>query len=150
MNLSPLDLVPYTYLEDEAIADIAFKATGVSLSELFNEASKAVFSLLTDISALENDIQVPIKIETETIEKLLYQFLDEIIYLKDADLFFPKSVAVSVEQTSEGFKVEGEFVGTTFDYQKYRMGNDIKAITYHDFYVKQVDDKWECYVLVDI
>ena len=142
--------MPYTYLEDEAIADIAFKAIGSTLSELFNEASKAVFSLLTDINMLDTDIHVPISIEAETIEKLLYQFLDEIIYLKDADLFFPNSVLVEVTETNTGYKVEGEFVGTTFDHQKYRMGNDIKAITYHGFYVKQVDNKWEAYVLVDI
>ena len=142
--------MPYKYLEDEAIADIAFKAWGDSLNEVFIEAATAVYSLLTNIEDLSDDKSIQINIKAETREKLLYKFLDEIIYLKDAELFFPKKVEVSIVEIEGNFTVNGSFYGCEFDYERHQMGNDIKAITYHDFYLKQKEDKWECYVLVDI
>lgn len=142
--------MPYQYLEDEAIADIAFKAWGESLNDVFREAAEAVYSLLTEIEDLSDDTSVPINIEADTSEKLLYKFLDEIIYLKDAELFFPKRVELSITETDGSFVLKGKFIGCEFDYERHQMGNDIKAITYHDFYLKKLADKWECYVLVDI
>ena len=142
--------MPYQYLEDEAIADIAFKAWGENLDDLFKEAAKAVYSLLTNIDDLTTDLTYTVNIEADTSEKLLYKFLDEIIYFKDAELFFPKNVELSISEEDGLYKLTGEFFGCEFDFQKHQMGNDIKAITYHDFYLKQLDDKWECYVLVDI
>ncbi len=142
--------MPYQYLEEEAIADIAFKAWGVNLNDVFKEAAEAVYSLLTNIEDLNDDISFPINIEADTSENLLYKFLDEIIYLKDAELFFPKRVELSIKETDGLFILKGKFIGSEFEIEKHEMGNDIKAITYHDFYLKELDDKWECYVLVDI
>ncbi|MHA2098986.1 MAG: archease [Candidatus Kariarchaeaceae archaeon] len=142
--------MPYQYLEDEALADIAFKAWGEDLNHVFKEAAKAVYSLLTNVDELTDELTFPINIESDSTEKLLYKFLDEIIYLKDAELFFPKNVEVSIKETDGTYSLIGRFYGCEFDFERHHMGNDIKAITYHDFYLKQVDNKWECYVLVDI
>jgi SHS2 domain-containing protein len=142
--------MPYEYLEDEAIADIAFKAWGKNLTDIFKEAAKAVYSLLTNIDELTDELSFPIEIKAESTEKLLYKFLDEIIYLKDAELFFPKDVDVQINESENLYKLEATFYGCEFNFEHHQMGNDIKAITYHDFYLKRIDDMWECYVLIDI
>lgn len=143
--------MPYQYLEDEAISDIAFKAWGDNLNDIFKEAAKAVYSLLTNIEELTDDLNYPINIKSDSLEKLLYKFLDEIIYLKDAELFFPKNVDLVIVEDKDGnYILNGTFYGCEFDYKVHQMGNDIKAITYHDFYLKNLNNKWECYVLVDI
>ncbi|OLS28433.1 MAG: Protein archease [Candidatus Heimdallarchaeota archaeon LC_2] len=142
--------MPYQYLEDEAISDIAFKAWGSSLSEIFTEAAKAVYTLLTNIEELTNEISHPIDIKANSIEQLLYKFLDEIVYLKDAELFFPKDVSINITKNEDNFVAKGQFTGCEFNYEIHTIGNDVKAITYHDFYLKEMENGWECYVLVDI
>ncbi|MHA2254113.1 MAG: archease, partial [Candidatus Kariarchaeaceae archaeon] len=82
-------VMPFKYLEDEALADIAFLAYGQGINEMFRDAAMAICSLLTDIEKLDTSISFPIDIQHESVERVLYQFLDEIIYLKDAELFFP-------------------------------------------------------------
>ncbi|MCH8908351.1 MAG: archease [Candidatus Heimdallarchaeota archaeon] len=59
-------------------------------------------------------------------------------------------MSINVIKQKEGFSVKGEFVGCEFNFEIHPMGNDIKAITYHDFYVKETSEGWEAYVLIDI
>ena len=142
--------MPFEYLDDEAIADIAFRATGKDIDQLFHDSAMAVCQLQTDIEILDESIKKEIQLEANDFERLLYMLLDEIIFLKDADLFFPKKVSLKVKKMNGKCQVSGYFQGCTFDYTKHPMGNDIKAITLHDFYVKEIPEGWESYVLIDI
>ena len=45
-----------TFLDDEAIADIAYKVRASTLNELFIEAAEVIFNLQTDIELLSNDL----------------------------------------------------------------------------------------------
>lgn len=142
--------MPYEYLEDEAIADIAFMAKSETLEGLFYDAAKATCNLQTNIDQLQENEEREFEIVSKSYERLLKNFLDEIIYLKDADLFFVKDIDVNVSNENNQYIAKGKFTGDIFDPDKYEIGNDLKAITYHDFYLKEMDHGWECYVLIDI
>ena len=81
-------MAEFNFLDDEAIADIAFIAKGTTLIELFYSAAMATASLQTDINLLAGEISAQIHIEKSSIEFLLKAFLDEILYFKDAELLF--------------------------------------------------------------
>ncbi len=142
--------MPWEYLEEEALADIGIKVTGKDLNELFRDACLSIANLMTDPSNLDELMQKAIQFEEKSLDLLLHTLLEEMVYLKDAELFFVKNVELHVDKENEGYAVKGKFVGDLFDPENDKIGNDIKAITMHDFYVKQVDNGWEAHFIIDI
>ena len=142
--------MPVEFLEEEAIADIAFIVRSDTLENLFIEACTTVFGLQTDLSLIEPNQSFPIDLEGASYERLLYNVLAEILYYRDAEFFFGKETKISLSEEDGTFIAKGEFLGSEFDEDKHIRGNDVKAITMHDFYLKQVDNGWESYILVDI
>ena len=139
-----------TFLDDEAIADIAYKVNAESLNKLFKEAAEVIFNLQTDTELLSEELNFAIDISAKSSERLLHELLDEIIFLKDAELFFPKSIVIDIIEKDNIWYANGEFKGCTFDIEKHIQGNDIKSITWHDFYLKKVGNEWDSYILIDI
>ena len=72
----------YKFLEDVAIADIAFDAYGNNLNELFENSALALFDCMVNLKDLKGKIKKRIKIKSNKIDDLLYNFLSLIIILK--------------------------------------------------------------------
>lgn len=138
------------FLDDEAIADIAFIVKNDSIKSVFLEAGETIFSLQTDTTLLDEDLSFSFKLSGANYERLLYNILAEILYYKDAELFFPKSMEIEFKEANDEIIAIGQFHGTIFNDEIHTRGNDIKAITMHDFYLKQVSEGWEAYILIDI
>ena len=83
MNINN-DKTKYKFLEDVAIADIAFEAYGKSLNELFENAALAIFELSADLDTVDANKKIEFELENEKLDNLLYDFLSEILFLKDS------------------------------------------------------------------
>ena len=90
----------YKVLEDVAIADIAFEIYGKNLNELFENAALAIFEESADLSKVENKEKKSIKLKADNVEDLLYDFISEILFLKDKDSFLFKTSNVNIEKYS--------------------------------------------------
>ncbi|MFB6265698.1 MAG: archease, partial [Candidatus Nanohaloarchaea archaeon] len=62
-------------------SEIGFRAEGETLEEAFEQAGKATFEVMTDIDELEAEEEVELAVESESLEALLYDFVDELIYI---------------------------------------------------------------------
>ena len=72
-------------------ADVFFVAKAETLPELFNECALAVEETMVDISKVNPKQKVKILGEDIKIEGLLFDFLDELLFYKDAkQLIFSK------------------------------------------------------------
>src|SRR4029077_1580151 len=79
-------MMPYHYLEDVGTADIAFEANGRNLSELFTVAADAMTNVMIEnLEAIQPRETRQFELNNEKIDMLLFDFLQELIYLKDAD-----------------------------------------------------------------
>jgi len=74
----------YRFLEDVALADIAYEAFGKDLNETFENAALAIFELSAELKTVEAKKKIDFEIENETLDNLLYDFLSEILFLKDS------------------------------------------------------------------
>ena len=90
--------------------------------------------------------------ENEKLENLLYDFLSEILFLKDSKYMVFKKVKASIKEAKEGelFKLKAALEGDTIDPNKQQLENDIKAVTMHMFEVKKEKDGYKAVVVVDI
>ena len=73
----------YKFLEEIAIADIAFEAYGKNLDELFANAALAVSDSMVNLETVKHKQKKIIKIKEKQIDLLLFDFLSEIIWIKD-------------------------------------------------------------------
>jgi len=125
-------------------ADVKFKVYGSSLDELFSNAISAFSEIVSRGKRVGDGKKKKIKISGKDNEELLYQMLDELIYQIDANGFLVKAGKVKVK---DGMAV-GELVGDSSE--KYEGLESVKAATYAEMYVKEVENGWEGQVVLDV
>jgi len=142
----------YKFLEDVAIADIAYEAYGKDLNELFENAAFAVFELSANLETVEAKNKIEVKLENDKIDNLLYDFLSEILFLKDSKYMVFKKVKVEIKEDkqSKKYKLKSVLEGDTINPQKQQLENDIKAITMHMFKMEKTKSGYKATVVVDI
>lgn len=143
--------MPYKYLDEVAIADVAFEAWGSTLEELFTAAAEATMNLMVaDLGDIASREKRKIEIENESLDMLLFNFLQELIFYKDAERLLLRVQRLQVQRLESGFRLEAETYGEELDPHKHELGVDVKAITLHRFQVKKNPEGWGADVIVDV
>ena len=140
----------YKILEDIAIADIAIEAYGKNLDELFENSAYAIFEESADINKIDVKEKKTIKLGAKNIGDLLFDFLSEILFLKDTySMIFRKS-SIKISKKTDGYSINAELFGEKIDAKKHELRNDIKAITLHMFSVEKTKEGYTALVVVDV
>lgn len=143
--------MPYDYLEDIGTADIAFQATGRDLPELFAAAADATMNVMIDnLEAIEPSKTRRIGLKNNAIDMLLFDFLQELIYFKDADRLLLRIREVQIDEKDDAYSLNATATGEPLDPARHQQRADVKAVTLHDFRVEKSDDGWKASVLLDI
>ncbi|MEM2266294.1 MAG: archease, partial [Candidatus Hadarchaeales archaeon] len=66
-------------------SDIGFRAYGKDLGEAFENAALALFEIMTDTGRVEPREEVEVELEAEDEQALLYDWLDRLLYFRDAE-----------------------------------------------------------------
>jgi len=143
--------MPYHYLEDVGTADIAFEAIGRDLPELFTAAADATMNVMIDnLDAIESRETRQIELSNDNIEMLLFDFLQELIYFKDARRLLLRVLEAQIDQKNEAYFLKTKVAGEQLDDARHHQRADVKAVTLHGFFVKERDGRWKARVLLDI
>lgn len=109
-------------------ADTGIIAYGDDLKEAFENAALGMFSLITDLSGIENVQSRKIDIDSSDYEDLLVSWLNELIYLFDVkNIIFSKFDIIHLDENALSAIVHGQKV----DLSKHEIRIGIKAATYH-------------------
>lgn len=143
--------MPYKFLEEIATADIAFEAMGRDLPELFSDAADATMNVMIDnLDAIEPRETRHIELSNDEIDMLLFDFLQELIYFKDAERLLLRVRDVQIGEKNEKYFLKAEAAGEPLDAARHHQRADVKAVTLHDFSVEKEDGGWKATVLLDI
>jgi len=143
--------MPYKFLEEVGTADIAFEATGRDLPELFIAAADATMNVMIDnLDAIESRETREIDLWSDKIDMLLFDFLQELIYFKDAHRLLLRARETQVDQKDDACFLKAKVAGERLDDTRHRQRADVKAVTLHGFSVEQRDGNWRARVLLDI
>ncbi len=141
--------MPYKFLEDISLADVAFEATGKTLEELFESAALATTNvMIKNLKTIRPKVKKKIKLRSKDIESLLYGFLQELVFLKDAKRLIFSRYKIKINQ--EKIELTAEISGEKLDPQKQEHIVDVKAVTYHLFEVRKINKGWKARVILDI
>ena len=143
--------MPYHYLEEIGTADIAFEATARDLPELFSDAADATTNVMIDnIEAIRSRQTRRIELSNDKLDMLLFDFLQELIFLKDAERLLLRIRQVQIADRDKMLLVKAMAEGETLDPERHHQRADVKAVTLHNFTVEQTDVGWKARVLLDI
>lgn len=139
----------FHFLLHSVTSDVAFEAFGKTPGELFEHCAEATFSVMCDIKKVKPEEERAIRLEAETLEDLLFNFLNELIFLKDRDemLFSKFNIAVHSNDT---YHCSGKVFGEKIDPARHKLGVDVKAVTKHNFSIEKQGDIYKATVVLDI
>lgn len=143
--------MPYRFLEDIAIADVAFEATGRNREELFIAAAGALLNVMVSETATVRCVeQVEFRLENEELDMLLFNFLNELIFFKDARLLLLRVLSAEVTRAGNLFAVNARACGEPLDPERHPLVVDVKAVTLHRFKVEKTENHWRAEIVLDI
>src|SRR3989338_1527285 len=129
-------------------ADVMFEAYGENLNKVFENAALATFEVQCNLKKVERKVKKKIKLKNEDMEKLLFDFLEELIYLKDAKYLLFNKFKVKIDK--EKGTLTAEIKGEKINPKKHELKTDVKAITLHKFKLKKVKEGYKVRVILDI
>lgn len=143
--------MPYRYIEEIATADVAFEAWGPTLEEMFKSAVDATMNLMVEnLEMIERKEYKEIEAEDSSEDLLLFQVLQEMIFIKDAYLLVMRFDEVVIKRENGVLRFFGKASGEELNRERHHMAVDVKAVTMHRLKVEKRDDRWYATVVLDI
>lgn len=141
----------YRFLEDVAIADVAFEAKGKTLAELFSNAALAVTNtMVKDVGTVEQRVVKSFELEADDPEMLLYHFLQELVFYKDAELLLFSGYDLDIRQEIGKWRLNATVRGEELSRKKHDLIADVKAVSLHNFKVRRTAQGWRADVILDV
>ncbi len=143
--------MPYRYLEDIAKGDVAFEAEGRTVEEVFIASADATMAVMVEDLSTINKVEVMrLEVTNTDLDLLLYNFLNELVFFKDARRLLLRVTEVTITKTEAGYKLRASAYGDVIDPSRHPLSADVKAVTLHRFKLEETTDGWRSTVVLDI
>ena len=116
--------------------DAFIEVTASSLIEAFEIAGYSVIDTILDNSKIENKNERNIVVKGKDLNYLLYNWLEEIIYLIITEGFAIKKLKITLEKNEE-YTISAGIFGENIDIKKHGFKVEIKSPTFHEMEIKQ-------------
>jgi len=107
-------------------------------------------TMVEDLNTIHPVQNVRFQVSQAAIDLLLFKFLNELIFLKDARRLLTRIRSVTFEKTNDSYTATASGFGETLDPEKHTLLADVKAATLHQFYLKEGQCGWETRIVLDI
>jgi SHS2 domain-containing protein len=140
----------FRFLDDIAVADLAFEGEGDSIEEVFRAATQALLESMANTTTVESTWHRVIERHDEELSQLLFDWLSNIIYWKDAAGVVFHDAPLTIVKKDGLWTLSGRLVGAPVDRLTQELRDDVKGITKHLYELCERDDKWKVRVVVDV
>jgi len=137
----------YRYSEKGPTADLMVEAWGDTLEEAFGSVAKAMFNSMTPIEGIEGDESRSFEVEGDDLGALLFNFLDELLYIHEVELMVFSGFELAIDQDKN--RLNAVCRGEHFELGRHEQGIAIKAVTFHKMLIEKVESGWEIRAVLD-
>ena len=116
--------------------DAFIEVTASSLTEAFKVAGDSVVDTILDNSKIEEKEERNIVVMGKDLNYLLYNWLEDLIYLIITEGFAIKKLNITVEKNEE-YAISAQIFGEDIDIKKHGFKVEIKSPTFHEMEIKQ-------------
>jgi SHS2 domain-containing protein len=129
-------------------ADIGAHIYGRALSELFENAARAMYAALGKLQKFDARTQKPLELEGVSLDDLLHDWLAELLYEVEAHhILYDEFEDLQIDP----HHVKAVLRGGPIDFARSQTNEEIKAVTYHQLCVEsQPDGTWRATVIFDV
>lgn len=132
-------------------ADAKFEAYGNTIEEAFSNSALAMFTVMIEPDKVRPKIERDVKVQAKDEKALLYNWLEELLFLLDSEGFLLSKVRKIRITAKKGkdFMLEASVAGDLAA-NGYKTHGDVKAVTYNEMEIRKESNKYTLQVVVDI
>ncbi len=136
------------YREIEHTADVGLELEAPDLKAAFELAAASMFDLMCDLDGVGGDVRRTVRIRARDadLENMMVRWLNELLFVFESEIVLLSGFDVT-KLTSD--TLEAEVVGEQFDPGRHAFKSELKAATYHDLAVNQIEGVWFVRVIFD-
>ena len=151
LSLSPQMLYSICVKKDfefiDHTADIGITAYGADMKQIFANAARGLFSIITNLDNVASTKKLDIQVIAPDREALLLQWLNELIYLFETRKMLFSRFEITVITDTE---VKAKAFGEKINLKKHELKTQVKATTYHMLKIEQNELGWTAQVIFDV
>ena len=128
-------------------ADVMFRAKAKTIPDLFLDCATALNEAIHGGLKILEQESMECELEADSLEELLYKFLEEFLFLLDSkDLIFNKVEILNMDTNENKMKVKllGDMA------KNYHFTNDVKAITFSNLKILEDNGEFQTKVTLDV
>jgi SHS2 domain-containing protein len=139
----------YEFVEG-ATSDLSFVARGEDLPGVFRAAAEALLAAtLEDPGSVGDRLRRALSLEEPDRELLLLRFLNELVYLRDAEGLLLRPHRLELGEDG-GAHLDAELVGEPCDPARHVFAVEVKAVTAHGLRLERRGGSWTASVTLDV
>ena len=139
----------YEFLEAVAVADCAVEVEGKDLNDLFETAAAVLAEVMVDPATVPTTVERLVMLTASALDLLLYDWLSELIYVKDSERLVFTRAEVQVKEQAP-YRLTARLFGGVIDPERTSLRADPKAVTFHQFTLERSEQGWRARVVIDI
>ena len=140
----------FRFLEEIALADIAFEVEGESVEEVFRGATQALLESMANPATVSGGWERVIERSDADPSMLLFDWLSEVVYWKDAAGVVFREAPLTLTREGDVWLLRAHLIGAPVDQQAQELHADVKGVTKHLYELKQADSCWKVRVVLDV
>jgi len=132
-------------------SDLSFVARGDTPEEALAAAAEALLAAtVEDPASVRDELSRCVELAAGDLDLLLLRFLNELVYLRDAEDLLLRARHVRVADLPEGPHIHAELVGERWCSGRHIPGAEVKAATVHGLALRPVNGRWEARATLDV
>jgi SHS2 domain-containing protein len=131
----------------EVEADVGVHAWGPTLEACFRQCALGVFALIVPLQAVAPVELREVSAQAETVEALLVNWVNELLYLHEVEGFAVHDVA---EPRIAERRAHATLTGEPLDVARHPRGIQVKAATFHQLALEQRPGHVEVRLVMDV
>lgn len=133
-----------------ATGDLAFVARGATPEAVFAAAAEALLAAtVEDPERVGGGVRRLVALAEPELDLLLLRWLDELIWLRDAEQLLARAGRLTVQRAGEAWRLDGELHGEPIG-PGHQLRSEVKAATAHGLRVGRIGTGWEARVTLDV
>ena len=131
-------------------ADIGIRGIGKNAEEAFSEAAKAMLGIMIELKSVAKKEKIEIETKADSLENLLVEFLNEILFKMDAEeMIFSGAKVKEIKEANGKFSLKAELHGEKKN-KRHKFMTEVKAATYSQLKAKEEKGKFVAECIVDV
>ena len=137
--------LPYKIIDHTA--DLGIIVKGVDEKNVFIHAAQVMTDLMVEGDISKKTVMKDVSLQGEDFPDLMVRWLGEILYLFAGEKLIVNSIEI---KSISPIQLKSTLTLSSFEPEHHQVKREIKAVTYHQISVDQVNDGWQARIIFDI